>query len=186
MQATFEGKEFIDGLNLPPEVFSIFGIEEGDPGLRTVGKNRPDKLQSAGALQAALGPGVNQELVATGSQLGTPGVSNGPGDNRNISFQPSSTTRVDPSQALVRQERDTTGIVGPGPTEPLSFLDQLFAGVAGTDSTFGFGPELQGRLTPGTTRGFSNEELGALEAAYINSGSSLSEAQRLGRFGALR
>ena len=185
LQASTEGKEFVEGLNLPPEVFSVFGIEPGDPGLRTVGKNRPGQLQTSGAFNEALGPGVNQEIPATGGTLGSPGGSTGAGDNRNLGFRPQSGDRIDPGQALVKRSRDATGIVGPEPTEPLSFLDQLFAGVAGADSTFGFGPQLQGRLAPGTTRGFSDEELGALEAAYINSGSSLSEAQRLGRFGAL-
>ena len=181
LQASTEGKEFVEGLNLPPEVFSVFGIEPGDPGLRTVGKNRPGQLQTSGAFNEALGPSVNQEINVAGRS----GVSTGPGDNRTLASRSTPSGRVDPGQALVPQSRDATGIVGPGPTEPLSFLDQLFAGVAGADSTFGFGPQLQGRLAPGTTRGFSDEELGALEAAYINSGSSLSEAQRLGRFGAL-
>lgn len=46
-------------------------------------------------------------------------------------------------------------------------------------------PELRSQLTPGTARGFSPEELGAAQAAFIGSGTTLEEQQRIARKSAL-
>ncbi len=46
-------------------------------------------------------------------------------------------------------------------------------------------PQLQSQLTPGTARGFSQEELGAAQAALIGSGTTLEEQQRIARRSAL-
>ena len=46
-------------------------------------------------------------------------------------------------------------------------------------------PQLQSQLTPGTARSFSPEELGAAQAAFISSGTSLEEQQRIARRSAL-
>ncbi len=169
LQARDRGDRFVQDFNLPPEVLQLFGGSSPELGLRVSGAGTEPNLSPG--QRELLGIDIGgQPLTQRGQQT----IIDQSGQIQQGS-RVGESIGTDFADVVSRDENQSEG----------GFLQKLFAALPAFDNNIGFGPALQNQLTPGTARGFNADELGALQAAFINSGTTLGEQQRLARRSAL-
>ena len=169
------GSPTVQGLRLPEQIGALFGLEPG--------QELPSGVQGEGvasSLDTATRPKNRFEVI--GDQIAE---ARAKGDLNEVKFLRDQQIRLfpggPPPGTPLSSEPTATPTAAPGSAGGiLGSIGQILNQASSFQS-----PQLQSQLTPGTARNFSPEELGAAQAAFIGSGTSLEEQQRKARGSAL-
>ncbi len=185
------GTDFLN-LGLPDNIVRLFGGSNAEIGNRVRGDDSRGEANLSDAQRQFIGVDSQGNAIPGATrQDGQPAVSlnqavegtsgGGAGDNQNINFRPTGSTIDQQGREVPGQSFDG----GPGTGTGGLDLASLFALLQQPSTGEGFGPAIQSQLSPGTTRSLSDNQIGALRAAFINSGSTLQQEQRKARRSAL-
>ncbi len=185
-----EGQKFLD-LGLPPEIIALFGGSNAELGNRVDGTGNEANLSQGQRNKLGVdieGNAIPGATSITGQPAQDVTSSNLFPGSPSTALRDALTGSIDQKGSPVPGDGkviDQRGFPVPGPISGTgqtgSVTSNLFAMLNQPQTGENFGPALQGQLSPGSVRGLSDNQIGALRAAFVNSGSTLQEEQRKAR-----